>query len=257
MNFENVGIAIAELRFDNDKSKTRRISVEPSKENVSEYLTTISTRKPKEHIQHIPNKKTERSILYITGASGSGKSYYTRNYCNEYRKMFPKNDIYLISSVTEDSSIDKVKDLKRITLDNNFLGADLNVNDFKNCMVIFDDTDCITNKMMKMKVNNILNMLLETGRHTNTSVIYTSHLATNGLDTRRILNECHSVTIFPTSLGGRTLKYLLENYFGLDKDQIKKIKKLNSRWVTLVKGFPMVVLSERDAYVLNTSDDDV
>jgi chromosomal replication initiation ATPase DnaA len=255
MNFENVGTPIAELRFEGDKSKTKKISVEPDRSNVSEYLETISTRKPKEHIQHIPNKKTERSILYITGASGSGKSYYTRNYCNEYKKIFPKNEIYLLSSVQEDSSIDKVKDLKRINLDNNFLGADLNINDFKNCMLIFDDTDVITNKMMKMKVNNILNLVLETGRHTNTSVIYTSHLPTNGLETRRILNECHSVTIFPHSLGGRSLKYLLENYFGLDKDQIKKVKKLQSRWVTICKTYPMVVMADKDIYVVTTSDD--
>jgi hypothetical protein len=255
MNFENVGVPIAELRFEGDKSKTRKISVEPDRSNVTEYLTEIKTRKPKEHLQHIPNKKTERQILYITGASGSGKSYYTRNYCNEYKKLFPKNDIYLFSSIQEDSSIDKVKDIMRIRLDTEFLQTDLNVNDFKDSLVVFDDTDCITNKMMKMKVNNILNMLLETGRHTNTSVIYTSHLPTNGLDTRRILNECHSVTIFPTSLGGRALKYLLENYFGLDKDQIKKLKKLQSRWVTLIKGFPMVVLSEKDVYVLNPPDD--
>jgi hypothetical protein len=169
--------------------------------------------------------------------------------------MFPKNQIYLFSSIQEDSSIDKVKDMNRIRLDQEFLQTDLEVNDFKDSLVIYDDTDCITNRLLKMKVNNILNMLLETGRHTNTSVIYTSHLATNGLDTRRILNECHSVTIFPTSLGGRTLKYLLENYFGLDKDQIKKIKKLQSRWVTLIKGFPMVVLADKEVYVLNPPDD--
>ena len=255
MNTENIGTPIAELRFEGDKTKTRKISVEPNRENVTEYLTEIKTRKPKEHLQHIPNKKTERQILYITGASGSGKSYYTRNYCNEYKKLFPKNDIYLFSSIQEDSSIDKVKDIMRIRLDTEFLQTDLNVNDFKDSLVVFDDTDCITNKMMKMKVNNILNMLLETGRHTNTSVIYTSHLPTNGLDTRRILNECHSVTIFPTSLGGRALKYLLENYFGLDKDQIKKLKKLQSRWVTIIKGYPMTILSEKDVYTLNTDED--
>jgi len=255
MNFENIGIPIAELKFEGDSSKTRKICVEPDRSNVTEYLTEIKTRKPKESIHHIANKRSERQILYITGASGSGKSYYTRNYCNNYRKLFPKNEIYLFSSIHEDSSIDKVKDLKRIRLDSEFLQTDLDVNDFKNSLVVFDDTDCITNKIMKMKVNNILNMLLETGRHTNTSVIYTSHLPTNGPDTRRILNECNSVTIFPHSLGGRALKYLLENYFGLDKDQIKKLKKLNSRWVTLIKGYPMVVLSEKDIYILNPPDD--
>jgi hypothetical protein len=255
MNLEDVGVPVALITFEGDKKKNKTLSIEQDKSNVETYLKELKLTKPKEKIQHIPNKKTERQILYITGASGSGKSFYTKLYCDQYKKLFPKNDIYLVSSINEDSSIDKVKGLKRIKLSTELLTTDLQAADFKDSMVIFDDTDCITNKIMRMKVNGILNMLLETGRHTNTSVIYTSHLATNGLDTKRILNEAHSVTIFPHSLGGRSLKYLLENYFGLDKHQIKKIKTLPSRWVTLIKSFPMVVLSEKEAYVLNLPDD--
>jgi len=70
------------------------------------------------------------------------------------------------------------------------------------------------------------------------------------------LNEAHSVTVFPHSLGGRSLKYLLENYFGLDRFQIKKLKTLSSRWVTIVKSFPMVVLSEKECFVLNLPDEE-
>ena len=47
------------------------------------------------------------------------------------------------------------------------------------------------------------------------------------------------------------MKYLLDSYFGLDKDQIKKIKKLNSRWVTIMKTYPMIVMYEKGAYILN------
>lgn len=255
MNLEDVGTPVAIISFDGDKKKNKVLSIENDKSNVSEYLKELKLTKPKEKIQYIPNKKSERQILYITGASGSGKSFYTKAYCDQYKKMFPKNEIYLVSSINEDSSIDKVKGLKRIKLSNELLTTDLKADDFKDSLVIFDDTDCLTNKIMRMKVNGILNMLLETGRHTNTSVVYTSHLATNGLDTKRILNEAHSITIFPHSLGGRSLKYLLENYFGLDKHQIKKIKTMPSRWVTLVKSFPMVVLSEKEAYVLNLPED--
>jgi hypothetical protein len=70
------------------------------------------------------------------------------------------------------------------------------------------------------------------------------------------LNECKSVVIFPSGLGGRSIKYLLDNYFGLDKDQIKRIKKLPSRWVCINKGFPMSVIADKDAYVLNDPEDD-
>jgi hypothetical protein len=37
--------------------------------------------------QHIPDPTRERDIIYITGASVSGKSYYTRKYLEEYKKQ--------------------------------------------------------------------------------------------------------------------------------------------------------------------------
>ena len=96
--------------------------------------------------------------------------------------------------------------------------------------------------------------MLEIGRHHNVSVIFTSHNATMGLDTKRILNECHSITLFPKNLGGKTSKYLLDGYVGMDKDQIKKLKKVNSRWVTILKTYPQMVISEKEAYVLNPTE---
>ncbi len=54
----------------------------------------------------------------------------------------------------------------------------------------------------------------------------TNHLPTIGKDTRRILNEGHSVTFFPHSAGGKS-KYVLEEHVGLDKKHIA-YKKQNS-----------------------------
>jgi hypothetical protein len=44
---------------------------------------------------------TERQCLYICGQSGSDKSYFTTNYVKEYKKMFPKRNIYVNSSIAE------------------------------------------------------------------------------------------------------------------------------------------------------------
>ncbi len=258
MNFENQGQPIARVKFEGDKKKDRTLSVEkPNDPNVDTPFTELMLQKPKEMIQHLPNKKRERDILYICGQSGSGKSYYTMQYANEYKKMYPKNPIYLFSSLNEDKgSIDKVKGLKRIKLQPELLRSELTTKDFENSLVIFDDTDVIRDKLMRLKVLSILNMLLETGRHSKTSVVLTYHLPTNGLETRRILNEAHSVTIFPANCGGRAMKYLLENYFGMSKEDIKRVKKLPSRWVTIIKTYPNVVLYEKGAYVLNDPDVD-
>jgi len=254
MNYENIGKVVAKVINKNDRKKDKIISISDKTADLDNPMNKIVLTKTFETIQQIPNKQQERQILYITGASGSGKSYYTQLYCSEYKKLFPKNEIYLFSSINEDSSIDKIKGLQRFILNDAFLKEEIIAEDFKNSMVIFDDTDVISNKALKFKINSILNILLETGRHFNASVIYTSHIATAGIDTKRILNEAHSITIFPSSLGGRSLKYLLDNYLGFDKEQIKKVKKLDSRWTTICKTFPMVILSEKEAYLLKNDD---
>lgn len=253
MNFEKGAILAKVL---NSKLKNDVLHVTDKTEEVKDHFSVYDC-KDKESIQQIPDKQKERQILYITGASGSGKSYYTYLYCEQYRKLYPKNPIYLISSVNDDSSIDKIKGLKRFDLNPKFIETPISVEDFKNSMVIFDDTDCITSKILRNKINGLLGSILETGRHFNTSCVYTSHVANAGLDTKKILNESHSITIFPSSLGGRALKYLLDNYLGFDKEQIKKIKKIKSRWITITKTYPMAVLYQSGAYLVNNNEDDV
>jgi Cdc6-like AAA superfamily ATPase len=251
MNFESEGQSICIIKNSRTK-KTPIISADDGKD--AKAIFTDLKLVGDEKFQQIPNTKSERQILYITGASGSGKSYYCKEYCDQFRRLFPKRPIYLFSSISDDSSIDKIKGLKRIALTKELLEDDLKAEDFKDSMVIFDDVDCITDKPMKLKVASILNSVLETGRHFNVYCIYTSHLACAGNETKRILNEAHSITFFPKNSGGRMLKYLLDSYLGLDKDQIKRIKKLDGRWVTVIKSFPMVVLSEQEIYTLNSDD---
>jgi len=253
MNFEK-GAIIAKVL--NSKLKNDVLYVTDKTEDIKEHFNTYNC-KDKEGIQQIPDKQKERQILYITGASGSGKSYYTYLYCEQYKKQYPKNPIYLISSINDDSSIDKIKGLKRFDLNPKFIETHIGVEDFKNSMVIFDDTDCITNKILRTKINGLLGLILETGRHFNTSCIYTSHVPSAGLDTKKILNESHSITLFPNALGGRALKNLLENYLGFDKEQRKKIRQIRSRWITITKTYPMTVLYEKGAYLVNNNEEDV
>jgi ABC-type dipeptide/oligopeptide/nickel transport system ATPase component len=40
--------------------------------------------------QIIPDMNKEREILYIAGSSGSGKSYFCKEYLKEYIKLHPK-----------------------------------------------------------------------------------------------------------------------------------------------------------------------
>ena len=84
----------------------------------------------------------------------------------------------------------------------------------------------------------------------------TAHLPSNGHETRRILNESSSITIFPHSASGK-IKDMLEAHVGVDRKKIMRFfKKLNSRYITIFRHYPQLYLSENSVGLLNDSDDD-
>ena len=253
LNHESVGIPIAKIN-----GTKKKLYVTDKPEDCSHVSNHIKLTKDNETFQLIPSDR-ERDILYVTGASGSGKSWFSKNYILEYVKSHPKNQVYVFSSISEDPSIDSIKNLKRVDIHNpEFLEDDIDLEEFKNSLVMFDDVDCLREKRIKDKVDSILDMLLQSGRHINCSIIYTTHVACNGKSTRLILSEAHSITIFPKSLGNRVLKNLLDSYLGMDKHQIRKVKTLKGgRHVTILKTYPMTIMSEKHLYTLNNDDDDV
>jgi len=204
--------------------------------------------------QHVPDTTKEREILYITGPSGSGKSTYTRKYLEQYKKKFKNRPIYLFSSLPSDESLDKVQP-KRIKLDETIHTDPIAVEELKESICIFDDIDVISDKKIREGVYTILNQVLEIGRHYKIHCVVTNHLPTNGKDTRRILNEAHTVTYFPHSAGGK-IKYMLEEYVGLDKKQIAYMKRQNSRACAIFKNYPQCYLLEHEIGLLNLHDDD-
>jgi hypothetical protein len=232
------------------KNKHKQISVSDDDDLATEFRRLELTD---QKLQQIPDKHTERQIMYITGASGSGKSTYISKYCKQYRKAFPDNEIYVFSALKEDESLDACSP-KRIVIDDRMMSDPLSVDDFKDSMVIFDDVDVIGDKKHRDAVYQLLNALLETGRHTKSSVFVSNHLPYAGKDTRRILNEAHSVIWFPNSGSGVGMKRLLCDYLGLDKDINKKLRKMQTRWAVYFKSFPGIMMTERCVWLC--ADDD-
>lgn len=201
-----------------------------------------------EKFQPIPNTKKERTIHYITGRSGSGKSTYAFNFLKEYKKKYKDNPIYLFSRLGEDSSIDKIEPL-RVNLGENLLEEPIDTQELKNSCCIFDDIDTLNDKDIKKVVENIRDDILETGRHHNITCLITNHLATgNGRDLRRTLNESQYMVFFPQNWD-RGLKYLIDNYMGIDKKQFKKIKASKSRWCCFHKDYPNAVILEKEIFI--------
>jgi hypothetical protein len=67
-----------------------------------------------------------------------------------------------------------------------------------------------------------------------------------------VLNESHNIVFFPSGMGNRNLKYLLDNYLGLDKNQIQKVKNLDTRWVCITRSYPQVMIAEKDIFLVKS-----
>jgi hypothetical protein len=181
---------------------------------------TVMPAKNGDKFQQIPNPKSERDVCYITAPSGAGKSWWCRNYLKVYHRLYPDNKVYLFSSLEHDETLDPLTWIKRIKIKSpTFLTTELKIEDFKDTCILFDDADCIRDKAVLKQTYSIMNMLLETGRHENVTVLVTSHAATAGLQTKCSLREARSCVVFPKTAGNRNLKYLLSDYWGLDKSK--------------------------------------
>jgi hypothetical protein len=96
-----------------------------------------------------------------------------------------------------------------------------------------------------------LNKMLRIGRHFNISIAYVGHELYNDPQLKAILNESMSITFFMKFLNHKKLKYLLETYFGLSKEQIERVRNIkDSRAITYIKGFEKVILSEHMCFIL-------
>ena len=259
LNAEHYGTPIAMIMTKDEKSKSSSIISLDDSNQAKKSFNELTLSEPGQKFQVVGDPKRERDIIYISGRSGSGKSYFIKDYVNNYYKVIhKKRPVYLFSALKEDPTIDQIKGLLRIDLSLDFLeDEEITVADFANSCVIFDDTDVLKNKLIRDKVNHILDEILQTGRHHEITCLITKHTTCNGPDTKMILAESNQFVLFINGLGNKTLKYLLDNYLGLDKDQITKIKRTKGRWVAINRStFPMSVVSEKECFVINNKDDD-
>ena len=202
-----------------------------------------------EHVVPVFDTTKERSVFMVCGMSGSGKSTYTANLCKMYHEQYPDNKIYLFSNKKSDPVFDRLQYVNRITIDDSILEQKLTLEEIKKSLVIYDDVEFTANKEIDGELTRLSDLILQQGRSLGISFVYITHQSNNYKATKNILNECHSVTIFPAMTTRYSLKYLLINYFGFTKTEIDKICKLPSRWVNISKC-PPVVLHSKGCYLV-------
>lgn len=193
--------------------------------------------------QPIPSPDpTKRQVYYVAGQSGAGKSYFARGIAENYKKLYPEREVYLISKLQEDETLDKMKigKPKRISLQS-LLEDPPELEEFRDCLVIFDDWDTLDKPYFGV-VHKLIEDLCIMGRHTNTSMLILSHYLSNYGKTRLILGEVNYIVLYPLATSQKAMSYVAQHYGGLDKEHIAEFKRLG-RWVMISKNYPSYILS--------------
>lgn len=229
-NMENSGEADELKKFVKENNKTE-IKIQP---DSAVYMNPINRF-----------NKEERTVQFISGSSGSGKSTiasHNLTFLSEYYKNSAKNSkekkeeslakqiiIFSLKQANDDPAFDKPAFKNAIYVNTEKLMAretPLDHKQFKNKMVIFDDIDCI-NKPLAAKINDIQGKLLEINRSFKTDVIVVHHQTSNYKQTRQIMNEAKEIIIFPDTQTHQNLKYLLKDKLGMSKEMVKKVGRMD------------------------------
>ena len=250
-----------ELSTDDKKTLEKAIAenLEPENEElVDKYykiVEQIEDQKKKGFVlrsggklQPLPNFNRIEKI-YISGISGSGKSTFASNFIKEYKTVKRKNEFFVISNVDADDVLDKLKPI-RIDLEDEDSLSETRSDDFYDSIVLFDDTDTISNGMVRKFVQHLRDDILECGRHYNTTVVAVSHVLQNYQATRKLLNEATTVVFFP-KVGSNNHNYkFLKQHCLYDENTIRRLLNLNSRWVALYRTHPNYVIYEKGVFLI-------
>lgn len=191
----------------------------------------------------------KREVFYIAGASGSGKSYIAKSIAEFYRKLHPEREVYLLSKLQEDETLDKMEPPpQRLKIKSFVDDYPDDLEEFRDCLIIFDDYDTFVGQEDKV-VHKLIDDLATMGRHTNTTMLCLSHYLTNYKKTRLLLNEATHIIVYPMATSFHALGYLLKTHIGMTKDDIRDLKKMG-RWVCVYKHYPQWLLSKHSARLL-------
>lgn len=193
-----------------------------------------------------PIVEDESFRIFISGLSGSGKSFFIAGFVKANKPKVKDAGIFLFSPVENDESLAKIKNLIHINIadiEREMKGAEFTIEDIpEGSYVIFDDVESYPPHTAKRYLE-FRDICLERGRHRKISTITVSHNATNGHKTKASIREAQYFCLFPKH-NARDTKNLLKVYGGLEKNQIDEIMNMKTRWCFYRKSIPRYAVGE-------------
>lgn len=185
--------------------------------------------------------------IFVSGLSGSGKSYYISEFLKFNKPKAKGAGIFLFSPVHNDKAMESIKNLIHIDLDwfADEFERELEIDDIPDgSIVIFDDVESF-NPVKKKTYLALRDIFLERGRHKNISTITVSHNAMNGNTTKASIRESQYWILFP-KFNSRDTKNILITYGGLNNNEIDKIMKMKTRGLMYKKTVPKYCVGQHD-----------
>ena len=203
------------------------------------------------NIQFYPRDDKERQCGYICGSSGAGKTTWITEYAKKYHSIYPKAPIYMFSEKDDDPTIDGLKFIKRILIDDNIVEiADIPLDNYlQNTLLIFDDYIDLK-KVYLTPIMALIRRVLKLGRQYKISCLIVSHImnpTSNREFTRELLLESHFV-VWINQDNTHGTNYYLKTYSGASKAMIEKINNVKGRYIVHSKRYPQYIITEKEIF---------
>lgn len=172
----------------------------------------------------------ERSIVFLSGQSGSGKTLISSSLIEQYLSYYKnKRPVYYVCNTMkeDDINLSKIKQLKQLPTDNL---EDIKIEDLRDCLVVIDDTDF--HKDHK-KILKWLNIIVECGRKFGTSLIYSSHIHSK-LSESPIYKEVSMYITFQDSLINNRM---ISNNLKIKEDIVNNLLKESNAFICFNKVY--------------------
>jgi len=244
-------IPIANCHEDGNHSLINYIDRDDLPED-SKLLEKIRLNDPNDSFFPLIKEKDDESgqNIYISGPAGCGKSTFIRQYVLHFLKKYPKAPVLLFTCKSTDKTLDNIKQIKRVRIDDDMLQNRLTLQEIsakKNpfVLVIFDDIEDFPNKKLNFEINRLCNEVIRCGRSYNLITCYVNHDSCAYSQTKLFIKEATQIVMMPYRAPKSTYDLLMNNYLKLSGKNQNLIKNVKSKYVVVNRSRPEFILSDK------------
>jgi len=248
IGFEEDGKKVAEM-YDDNGNIIDEVYID--EEDEEQGLDKIRINDESSFFPAITDFRDDDQVdrIYVCGETGCGKSTFIRSYVIKFLQKYPKATILLFSSKDKDKSLDDIRQINRVVIDDDIYHNPYTLEEIsgrsKPTLTIFDDIEDFKNKKINNEVARLRDEILRNGRSYGIYSIFVHHNPTDYKATRNMIFESNKVVIFPKRSSKGAYNYLLDKKLLIPKEHVDMINNLKSTYVCINKQIPKCIISDK------------